>query len=171
MPRPSRLLGLVLGLALAAPAVASAEVRTGGRAAELTRVVDARGKKLSLRALKDKVVVLTFGASWCAPCKKELPAYEKLAAAYAKKGARVVFLAINIDTDRKKGEAFVKAAGLRHVRVGFDPGHGSVDSYDPPKMPTTFVVRGGIVRHMHEGYSAGDEKKLAGVIDGELKKL
>jgi cytochrome c biogenesis protein CcmG, thiol:disulfide interchange protein DsbE len=156
---------------LAGPAGAAAEVRAGGRAPELVKVVDRAGKKVRLARWKDRVVVLTFGASWCAPCKKELPAFEKLAAAYASKSARVVFVAINVDNERVKGEAFVKQAGLKHVVAAFDAGKASVVSFDPPKMPSTFVMRGGLVRHVHAGYAAGDEVKLAAVVDAELKKL
>ena len=61
----------------------------------LTRV-KVRGKAMSLKRFKDQVVVVTFGASWCEPCKKELPAYEKLAQKYQKRGAAVVFIAVNI---------------------------------------------------------------------------
>jgi thiol-disulfide isomerase/thioredoxin len=167
-PRAAVLASFVL-LALAAPA--TAERGPGERAAELVRVVDGEGRKVTLRALAGRVVVMTFGASWCAPCKKELPAFERLAARYAAKGAKVAFLAINIDTDRAKGAAFVREAKLRHVRVGFDVGNTSVGAYDPEKMPTTFVMRGGIVRHVHGGYTAGDEVALARIIDRELARL
>jgi cytochrome c biogenesis protein CcmG, thiol:disulfide interchange protein DsbE len=170
-PRLRAAAALAAALILAAPAAARADLKVGDRAAELVKVVGRDGKKLSLKQWQGRVVVLTFGASWCAPCKKELPAYEKLAAGYAARGAKVSFLAINIDSERAKGEAFVDQAGLKHVAAGFDPAKSSVDSYDPPKMPTTFVLRGGVVRHVHAGYAAGDEKKLAVVIDRELARL
>jgi cytochrome c biogenesis protein CcmG/thiol:disulfide interchange protein DsbE len=169
MPRAASLSAALLVLALA-PGV-HAELKAGDRAADLGRVVDRAGKKLSLKRWSDKVVVMTFGASWCAPCKRELPAYEKLAAAYAGKGAKVVFLAVNIDSEKAKATKFVEQAGLKHVVAGFDAGKTSVDAYDPSKMPTTFVLRGGLVRHVHGGYADGDEKKLAGVVDAELAKL
>lgn len=154
-------------LSLALAPAAQAEVRRGDRAAEFVKVVDARGKRVRLRDYRDRVVVLTFGASWCAPCKRELPALEKLAAKYDPK--KVTFLAVNIDTSVAKGKKFVKQVGLRRVVPLFDPGHSTVESYDPPKMPTTFLIDRGVVKHVHGGYSAGDEKKLAALIDKALK--
>jgi cytochrome c biogenesis protein CcmG, thiol:disulfide interchange protein DsbE len=162
-----RLLSLGILLALTGPAYAG--VKQGDRAAEFVAVVDASGKAMSLKALKDKVVVVTFGASWCEPCKKELPAYEKLAQRYQKRGAQVVFIAVNIDSDPAKGKKFISQAGLRAVRAAYDKQKSTVESYDPPKMPSTFVIRRGIVKHVHAGYAAGDENALAAVIDRELK--
>ena len=81
------LLSFALVALLATPALAG--VKQGDRAAEFVQVVDGSGKALSLKRFKDQVVVVTFGASWCEPCKKELPAYEKLAQKYQKRGASV----------------------------------------------------------------------------------
>ena len=82
-----RLFSLGIFFALTSPALAG--VKQGDRAAEFVSVVDASGKAVSLKAYKDKVVVITFGASWCEPCKKELPAYEKLAQKYQKRGQHI----------------------------------------------------------------------------------
>lgn len=174
--RPSKLSMTSYSVAVAAlfavlvrmPA-ANAEIRKGDRAAEFVQVKDRAGKRVSLKKFKDRVVVLTFGASWCAPCKKELPALEKLAAGY--QGKKVVFMAVNIDTEPDKGEQFMKQAGLKRVLALFDPKGSTIQSYDPPKMPTTFVISRGIVKHLHGGFSAGDEKKIGGAIDAELAKL
>jgi cytochrome c biogenesis protein CcmG, thiol:disulfide interchange protein DsbE len=153
-------------LALAAPAAAG--IKQGDRAAEFVSVVDGSGKAVSLKAFKDKVVVVTFGASWCEPCKKELPAYEKLAQKYQKRGAAVIFIAVNIDSEAGKGKKFMSQAGLRVVRAAYDKQKSTVESYDPPKMPSTFVIRRGIVKHVHAGYASGDENALSSVIDREL---
>jgi len=167
----------VLGPAILAAAVllaaapASAGVRKGDRVSDFVQVVDGGGKRVSLKKLRDRVVVVTFGASWCEPCKKELPALEKLARHYAKAGAKVSFFAVNIDNQKAKGARFMKQAGLRVVNAVFDPQKSTVESFDPPKMPTTFIIRGGVVRHVHAGFSPGDEKKLAAAIDRELKSL
>lgn len=160
------LASLVLVALAAGPARAG--VKKGDRAAELVGVVDGAGKKISLRKFQDQVVVMTFGASWCEPCKKELPAFEKLATRYYKSHAKVVFLAVNIDNEGDKGAKFMARAGLKCVRALFDKQKTAVESYDPPKMPSTFVIRRGIVKHVHAGFAAGDEAKLAAVIDREL---
>jgi thiol-disulfide isomerase/thioredoxin len=167
----ARILPAVGLAALIAVPAASAKVRKGDRAAELVQVKTQAGKAVRLKPLKDQVVVITFGASWCAPCKKELPALEKLARKYAGARAKVSFIAINIDTEPAKGKKFMKEAGLAKVIAAYDPRKTSVASFDPPTMPTTFVLRGGVVRHMHAGFRAGDENKLDRLIAAELKKL
>ena len=162
-------LALAVGALTAAPGDARAEVRKGDRAADFVHAVDASGKRVSLRSFADRVVVMTFGASWCEPCKRELPAMEKLARTYQQRRAAVVFLAVNIDNEPAKGKKFMQQAGLRAVHAIFDSSKSTVESYDPPKMPSTFVIRGGVVRHVHAGFSPGDESSLAAAIDRELK--
>jgi len=152
---------MVLGLG-----TAEAKVRKGDRAVDFVSVKDASGKKVSLKSYKKQVVVLTFGASWCKPCGKELPAYEKLAAKYDKK--KVIFIAVNIDSKVSKGKAFMKKAGVSTMLGLFDPKSSTVESYDPPSMPSTFVIKKGIVKHVHAGYRTGDVDKLKKVIDSNL---
>ncbi|HTE55535.1 MAG TPA: TlpA disulfide reductase family protein [Kofleriaceae bacterium] len=177
MSNPSAPRRVVLSLlaALAALAgggqLAGAEVRKGDRAADFVQVVDGAGRRVSLKSFRDRVVVLTFGASWCEPCKRELPAMEKLARRYEQRSARVVFLAVNIDNEVAKGRKFMQQAGLRAVRAIYDTQKSTVETYDPPKMPSTFIIRGGVVRHVHAGFSAGDEAALGAAIDGQLRSL
>jgi cytochrome c biogenesis protein CcmG, thiol:disulfide interchange protein DsbE len=147
----------VLGL-LVVPA--SAEVRKGDRASEFRGVKDARGKTVKLKSYRGKWVVVTFGASWCKPCKEELPAYEKLARKLAKKD--VVFIAVNIDKDQRKGKAFMKEAGLKKMHAVYDPRGATADIYSPPTMPSTYIIDPrGLVRELHQGFRAGDDDDLA----------
>jgi len=149
---------------------ALAKVSKGDRASELTSIKDSKKRKVRLRDYRGKVVVLTFGASWCKPCKKELPAYEKLAKKYKKNGKQVVFIAINIDSERKNANAFIKEAGVKTMLVGFDPNGGAVEKYEPGTMPTTYIIDGkGIVREVHSGYEKGDEKVISKLVDKLLE--
>ncbi|MBT8495523.1 MAG: TlpA family protein disulfide reductase [Deltaproteobacteria bacterium] len=142
---------------------ALAKVRSGDRAAELGSTKTARGKKLRLKKYRGKIVVLTFGASWCDPCAKELPAYEKLSKKYSKKN--VVFIAVNIDSKVSTGKKFVRKSGLKNVVVGYDPKKSALNTWDPPTMPSTFIIdRKGIVRKLHRGYEKGDDKGIAKAI-------
>jgi peroxiredoxin len=146
---------------------ATADVRAGDRASEL-RAKDGKGKRVKLKSLRGKWVVLTFGASWCKPCKKELPAYEKLARQF--KGKDVVFVAVNIDSSVKKGKKFNKRMGLRAVHAVYDPSGSTAETYDPPTTPTTFVIDPkGIVRKVHAGYRSGDDNKIRKLINKYLK--
>lgn len=157
------------GLLFSTAQVADAGVRRGDRAAELVGVKDRHNHRVKIRQYRGKILVVTFGASWCPPCKKELPALEKIARSYSK-DRRIQFLAVNIDKNKSKGKRFVKRAGLRAVRVGFDPKGSSVRAYDPPNMPTTYIIgKRGVVRHMHKGFHSGDGAKLRKVIKKMLR--
>lgn len=156
-----------LGVSTAFSGLAEAKVRKGDRAASFVAVKDASGKAVKIKSYKDRVVVLTFGASWCKPCKKELPAFEKLSQKYDQN--KVIFLAVNIDSSASKGKAFMKKAGIKNVMALFDPKSSTVESYEPPTMPSTYVIKKGIVKHVHAGYRSGDIAKLEKVIAKELK--
>ena len=154
-------------LTLGSAGLAAADVNVGDRAPELVQAKDGRGKRVKLKGYQGKLVVLTFGASWCKPCKKELPAWDKLARKY--KG--VVFLAVNIDKDPAKGKGFIKEAKLGAMQAAYEPDGATVESYEPPTMPTTYVIDSrGVVRYRHEGYRAGDEKELGTRLDALLAK-
>jgi cytochrome c biogenesis protein CcmG, thiol:disulfide interchange protein DsbE len=161
------LLLLCLGV-VAAPGTAEARPGVGDRAIEFVNVKDEKGRKIRIKAYKDRWIVLTVGGSWCKPCKKELPAWDKLAAGYKAKG--VLFVALNADSDTAKGKKFMSALGLKHMLRAYDPEQSTIDLYDPPNMPTTYVIDPrGVVRHVHATYSSGDEDKLAKILDGFLK--
>src|SRR5262247_1604672 len=96
---------------VAAAPRAHAGVKLGDRAPELSNVKTAEGKPLRLADHRGKIVVMTFGASWCAPCKKELPALQKIAGPMRKRTHDVVFIAINTNEELDEGRAFMKGLG------------------------------------------------------------
>ena len=158
------LLAGVVACGLLAPSSAIAKIRKGDRAAEVSSARDNKNRKFNLRKHRGKVVVLSFGASWCVPCKKELPAWERLSKKYKK--SEVTFVAVNIDNSRDKGKKFFSELGVKNMTTLFDPNKGSVDTYDPPTMPSTFLIdTKGIVREVHAGYRSGDERDLAKLIE------
>ena len=164
---------VVLAVALTFAAAPSfAGVKKGDRATELGNVKDRRGKKVKLKQYRGKIVVLTFGASWCKPCRKELPKYNAVAKRYKAQKADVVFVAINIDSERDNANRFLKETGVsKAMRVGFDPNGNAVDKYEPGTMPTTYIIDDkGIVRDVHAGYNKGDEKKIVKKVDALRKK-
>ena len=61
---------------------------------------DLAGKKVDLAELKGKVVLVDFWASWCGPCKEEMPVLEALHEKYAEEG--LVIVGVNIDNNKKK---------------------------------------------------------------------
>src|SRR6478672_6157601 len=96
---------------LALTSVASAEVKKGDHFVELDAKT-AAGKKFRLKDLAGKWVLYTFGASWCQPCHKELPAWDKVAPKFA---GKVLFVAVNINTKLEEGEEFMTSLKLKHI--------------------------------------------------------
>jgi peroxiredoxin len=136
---------------------ARAEVKAGQPAADFDSATLA-GAPLRLSSLRGKVVLVDFWASWCEPCKKELPLLDKLAPRLHARGIEIV--AVNIDDDKSKAADFVRSHGL-HLTVVSDPAKKIVGAWEPPKMPSSFVVdKAGVVRAVHGGFEPGDEAKL-----------
>lgn len=116
------------------------------------------GGTVSLAGLRGKVVVVDFWASWCAPCKQEMPVLESLYKRFKDRG--LVVVGVSVDNERGNAQRFA-----REVRVTFpivhDAGHVVADRFHPPKMPTSYVIdKAGKVRFVHAGYRAEDARKL-----------
>lgn len=69
--------------------------------------VDADGKSLALADLKGQVLIVNLWATWCAPCKQEMPTLAKLAAAYDGKPVRVVAISIDRERDTQAAKDFI----------------------------------------------------------------
>ena len=146
----------------AAPAVA--EIAPGQKAAAFS-LPTPRGGQVALGSLQGKVVVIDIWASWCEPCQHELPLLDKLQKQYADKGVAVV--AVNIDERKDNALAMLKKLAISALAVGLDTSGKVAGSYDPPKMPTTFVLdREGVVRYVNAGFDGdGDIARLRKQID------
>lgn len=139
--------------------------KVGDRAAEFT-LADLDGKSLKLSSLRGSVVVLDFWASWCGPCKKELPALDALARRYQEAGKPVVFLAVTVDKERGNAQKFLSSAKVSSLRVLSDPDGKVASAYDLPTMPSSYVIDAkGLIHAAHAGFASGDEKKIAREVD------
>jgi cytochrome c biogenesis protein CcmG/thiol:disulfide interchange protein DsbE len=95
------------------------------------------GKKISLKDFRGKVVFLNFWASWCTPCREEMPAMERLYQEFKEKN--FVVLAVNIKDRREDAVAFVKELRITYP-VAFDP-RGDVGLlYGAWGLPTTYLI-------------------------------
>lgn len=120
--------------------------------------------RVELAARAGRVVVVDFWATWCEPCRQSFPAYQKLVNEF---GGKLVVIGVSVDESPEGIASFVKSTGVK-FQIGWDEGQVAAKSYEPPKMPTSFVVDGsGIVRFIHGGYSQGDEQQLR----NEIKSL
>lgn len=127
-------------------------------------VFDANGKKVKLSDFQGKPVVLNFWASWCPPCKGEMPHFN---AQYQNAGNDVVFLMIDLtDGEREtqtKAENYVKEQGFEFP-VYFDSEQQAANIYGISSIPDTFFIdQDGYIVRAYQG--AIDEKTLAAGIE------
>ena len=104
------LAGWLTAGALRAPAVRANELRVGAPAPPAT-LVTLEGKSISTTELLGQVVILTFWATWCEPCREELPLLSDYATKHAAQGLAV--LGFGLDTPDRMADVRKVAAGLR----------------------------------------------------------
>jgi len=140
-PRPTAQVPPLAGkpLAISAPDLAGREVR-----------VEAPGR----------VVVVDFFASWCDPCRVQLPHLGALARELGAQG--LVAYGVAVDDERAAVEGFASGLGVEFP-VLWDPGGDEVARpLGIERLPTTILVdRRGVVRHVHVGYDAHVEERVA----------
>ncbi|MEE9383648.1 MAG: redoxin domain-containing protein [Nannocystaceae bacterium] len=108
--------------------------------------------------LAGKVVIVDFWASWCAPCKEELPELEQIYGELKQEGLEIV--GVSVDEEREDMERFLEIMPLSFTII-YDADHHIAKRWNPPKMPTSYVVdSGGKIAYVQEGYSRGDGAKL-----------
>lgn len=144
-----------LGLALAAPEMIPVEVFEAAKAvapgSEATAIeMPLRdGGVFRLADHAGKPVVLSFWASWCGPCRAELPALS----VWAKAHPDAVVVTVNVDRARPLAERFLKAVAF-DLPVAFDPDSVHLGRYGAQSMPTMFLFdRTGALAWHHTGFS------------------
>jgi peroxiredoxin len=115
------------------------------------------GKNLKLSEYRGQVVMINFWATWCGPCREELPQLERLRARYQRGG--FVLLGVSVDDNPKSAQEMAHRLGVQFP-VLFDAGKQVSGRYDIDAMPSTLLIdRGGVVRYLHRGYRSGTEKE------------
>jgi thiol-disulfide isomerase/thioredoxin len=117
---------------------------------------------------RGSVVLINFWASWCGPCREELPLLEALQQNYADLGFTI--LAINVDKTPAKADILLADIPVSFP-VLFDPDAVVSKLYDVSAMPTTVIVdRDGNQRLLHKGYKSGDVDKYEQIIKTLLRE-
>jgi thiol-disulfide isomerase/thioredoxin len=146
---------VVVAATFAAPEMIPVEVFEAAKNAATAPVEDAvlplrDGGSFAFAAHRGDPILLTFWASWCGPCRAELPAL----ATWAKAHPEVAVLAVNVDRQRAPAERFVQSVAF-DLPIAFDPDARQLGRYGVTSMPTMllFDPRGALA-WQHVGYSA-----------------
>jgi cytochrome c biogenesis protein CcmG/thiol:disulfide interchange protein DsbE len=103
------------------------------------------GQLTNLEALRGQPVVINFWATWCVPCREEMPALDRVAAARPD----VVFLEIDLQENPEAVTAFFVRYGVTHLQPVLDPQGKTTTRYGVLSLPTTFFVnRDGVIQHI-----------------------
>ena len=141
-----------------APALATSigELRTGTPAPQF-QLSSSSGKPLSLTDLKGRIVLVNFWASWCGPCRKEMPLLEQLNRQYRSKG--VTLVGVDVEPDSTAAIDWLKATPVSFP-ILFDVDSKVSKLYQVEGMPNTVILdRQGNVRYIHRGYNTGAENE------------
>jgi peroxiredoxin len=126
------------------------------------------GGTVQLHALKGQVVMINFWATWCGPCRQEMPLLEQIHARYEPLG--FTLLGVNVETDSAAATAWLEGVAVTFP-ILFDTKNTVAEQFGVMGMPSSvFVDRDGRVRHVHRGYKPGDEAQYADTIRALVKE-
>jgi thiol-disulfide isomerase/thioredoxin len=113
------------------------------------------GSTVDLAQFKGQVVMINFWASWCVPCRKEMPLLDTIYKKYKPLGFTLI--GVNVEPDQKEAENFLKQTPVSFP-VLFDAKSQVSGLYNVQVMPTSvFIDRKGNVRLVHQSYQTGAE--------------
>jgi len=112
------------------------------------KLTDLNGDTVTLADYRGKIVFLDFWATWCPPCRQELPVFQAAFERYKDEG--IAFIAVSTDKEKDKAAPFIKENGYTFT-VLFDD--GAKKAYDVAGIPTLFIIdTAGVIRYKHIGF-------------------
>ena len=124
---------------------------------------DVDGKKVSLSQFKGKVILLDFWATWCIPCKAEIPGFIELQKKYAAQGLQIV--GISVDDSQAMAKKYAVEMKMNYPVLLAEGKEDILKAYDPiPSIPVSIIIdRDGRIVWRHLGIAAMDvfEKEIA----------
>ena len=156
---PTLLLALLAGTATA----------TGPAPAAPDFTLPARdGGEVHLSELKGQVVMINFWATWCGPCRQEMPLLQQIHAKYEPLG--FTMLGVNVEPDSAAAQNWLKGMAVSFPIV-FDRKSEVSSIFGVEAMPSSILIdREGRIRHVHRGYKPGDEAVYADLVRGLVKE-
>lgn len=156
---------LGLGVMLAAGLFA---VNANADAAPDFTLPSSTGENVRLAEQRGQVVMLNFWASWCGPCRKEMPLLDEMSKRYSAAG--FVLYGVNVEEDNTDAKKLIKELGVSFP-ILYDTESKASSLYNVDAMPTTVVIdKKGEIRFVNRGYKAGDENKYRDQIRELIKE-
>ena len=157
----------VLALLFGAPVSQAAMPKVGTVAPDFV-LKSSNGKNLKLSEHRGEVVMINFWATWCGPCRQEMPLLNRLHEQYRKAG--FTLLGVSVDDKPQAAQEMARQLGVGFP-VLFDSEKQVSRRYDVDAMPTTLIIdREGKVRYIHRGYRPGYEARYEEQIKELLKQ-
>ena len=126
------------------------------------------GSTVKLSELKGQVVMINFWASWCGPCRQEMPLLDQMYKKYKPLGFTLV--GVNVEPDSTDAEGYLKKTPVTYP-ILLDKENKVSSLYDVSAMPSSVIVdRKGRVRYVHHGYKPGDENEFLNQIRTLVKE-
>lgn len=175
MLKKTRLLALLITVVAVAVATSLvfADLKAGVKAPSFS-LPTLEGKTFTLSSCFEKPakpVLMDVWATWCGPCKREIPYLVELHKNYKDE---VVFVGVSVDTDKEAVKRFVSSAGIKYT-IALDPKASRIgSSYEVEGYPTLYLIdKQGVVRYVHAGfYSDKDaQKREIARLEKEIKEL
>ncbi|HEX4910536.1 MAG: TlpA family protein disulfide reductase [Pseudomonadota bacterium] len=149
--------GLLLLLFISGVVVSSVQAEERKGPAPDFTLKNRAGGNVRLADLRGEVVMINFWASWCGPCRQEMPLIEDIYQRYKDLGFTV--LGVNVDNDPKLADKLLKDVPVSFP-VLLDTENKLSEIYQVDAMPSTIMVdRNGNMRYLHRGYKPGYELK------------
>jgi cytochrome c biogenesis protein CcmG/thiol:disulfide interchange protein DsbE len=139
-----------------------------GRPAPAYRAVSSSGDSVSLGALRGKPVLLNVWATWCHPCREEIPELQQLHERYRDRGLQTVGVSVDAIGDESAIRDFMQRYGMTYP-VWRDPSESVSATFLVIGVPATFLIdRGGVLRWKKTGPIARGDTALIAAIERAL---
>jgi len=162
-----RIVALLLGLALGLPAPAQELKPWSGGATPPLELADLDGKRHRLADYRGKAVLVNFWATWCVPCRDEMPSIERLRASLA--GRPFAVLAVNLAEPQSRIRSFLEKVPVRFT-VLLDPDTKTAKAWQAKLLPATYIIGpDGAIRYRHLGELDWSKPEVRAVIMGLIQ--